>query len=472
MMPSKDPLGQKLPQQVLVVGRRRGLAALGSQGFRNRLGVEALFRCELFRAVDVADQGDIRVAESRCKLVLKKVRDGGVAARLEGRRDTVAREMRTQGVKRVRNGRRMVAEVLNCHEVGPVDQHLLTAMHALKMFERRDQTFERQSVKLVAADRERRREDRHRGVTHVEKAVDREFYGQFAPAPAEFEARPLGPVAKVQDAQVAPLGRSHAQRPRPRHRQERLHARLVAVQEHPAIARHDARHVAKRAQNVLKVAENIRVVHLDIVDYENLRLIVDEFTALVEKGAVVLVALDDERSRCAAKMRARRQIARHAAHEPARIAVCNLQQIRRHGRRRRLAVRARDDDVAPLRQNEPVEQLRHGRKRQLALVKQPLDLRVPARIRVAHHDEIRRELREPLGRVTLKDIDTRILEHRGHRRINTRVGAENLVPALAHQKRRVTHRRAANPHKVDFHNMMQCMMNADAARVHPMLHGQ
>ena len=40
--------------------------------------------------------------------------------------------------------------------------------------------------------------------------------------------------------------------------------------------------------------EDVRVIHFDIVDDGDLRTVVDELAALVEKGGVVLVALDNE----------------------------------------------------------------------------------------------------------------------------------------------------------------------------------
>ena len=112
---------------------------------------------------------------------------------------------------------------------------------------------------------------------------------------------------------------------------------------------HDAHEMRERFLDRGEVVENIGVIELEIVDDDELGQVVDEFAALVEEGRVVLVALDDP-ERAALPHAALGQILRQAADQVRRLAARRLEDPRQQRGRRRLAVRAGDDDVVRLAQ--------------------------------------------------------------------------------------------------------------------------
>ena len=199
--------------------------------------------------------------------------------------------------------------------------------------------------------------------------------------------------------------------------------------------------MAEGALHVGEIAEYVGVVELKIVEHRDVRRIVDELAALVEKRAVVFVALDDERVSRRAKMAAGRRILRHAADEIAGVAVVFAQQERRQRSRGGFPVRAANDDIATFFQNELMEHRRQRGERQRAGVEQPLDLRIAARHGVADDREIGRKFSEPHRIVALVHSDAGFGQHRAHRRINARIGAKHFVAGGARQQRGVAHRR-------------------------------
>ena len=201
----------------------------------------------------------------------------------------------------------------------------------------------------------------------------------------------------------------------------------------------------------VEVAEDVRVVELEVVEHRDVRRVVDELAALVEERAVVLVALDHERVGRRAEVAAGRRILRHAADEKARVAAVLAQEKRGERGRGRLAVRAGHDDVAPVPEHEVVQQGRQRGERQRAGVEQPLDLGVAAGHGVADDHQVGREFFQPGGIVALVDGDAGLGEHRAHRRIDAAVGAEHLVAGGAREQRGIAHRRSADAHEINAH---------------------
>ena len=168
------------------------------------------------------------------------------------------------------------------------------------------------------------------------------------------------------------------------------------------------------------------MIKFDVADDGDLRQVVHELRPLVEIGRVVFVALNDKVvAICDAKARA--EILDESTDEKARIQPSSLHHPRRDARRRRLAVRARDDERAT-----PADKLfldRLGlRAIEQATIQSLFQLRIAARDDIADDDAIGRRLKV-LGLVTLHDGDAQLREHRGHRRIDVFVRPCNLVPA-------------------------------------------
>jgi hypothetical protein len=75
------------------------------------------------------------------------------------------------------------------------------------------------------------------------------------------------------------------------HHRERVG--VVGVDQHHAVARDDPHQVRERFLDRRQVVENIGVVELEIVDDDQLGQVMEELAPLVEKGRVVLVALEN-----------------------------------------------------------------------------------------------------------------------------------------------------------------------------------
>jgi hypothetical protein len=87
--------------------------------------------------------------------------------------------------------------------------------------------------------------------------------------------------------------------------------------------RHYPDKVVKLPFNRGKIIEDVGMIHLQIVQYCGAGAVMHEFGALVEKGRVVLVGLDDEVRRLTEACRDRK-ILRHAAYQETGRAPCAL----------------------------------------------------------------------------------------------------------------------------------------------------
>ena len=116
------------------------------------------------------------------------------------------------------------------------------------------------------------------------------------------------------------------------------------------------------------------MIEFQIVDDGDFGLVMDEFAALVEKPGVIFVAFDDEplavRKACALA-----EIVRDAANEKTWIQSVVLEHPRQQRSRRRLAMRAGDDERAFAADEEFLQQFRQRTVAQL-VVKNLFRLRV------------------------------------------------------------------------------------------------
>ncbi len=228
-------------------------------------------------------------------------------------------------------------------------------------------------------------------------------------------------------------------------RRERGDARVVDVQDDDAVLGHEAHDLAKRLDHGREVRVEVRVVVLDVADEEMPRLVVQELRTAVEERRVVLVALEDE-GRAASAPVAVAEVAHLAADEKARIAPRVEQQPRRQRRGRRLAVRPRDDDGGPARQQVLPHGLWQGEDGQTA----PRGLGrldVVAQRRVADDDgvAIRRHV---LGRKALRDRDAQLREQGGHGRVEGAVASGHDVALFPQEGGQGHHGRPAHRHEV------------------------
>src|SRR4029453_5889521 len=129
------------------------------------------------------------------------------------------------------------------------------------------------------------------------------------------------------------------------------------VEDDHAILRHDIDQPTEAQFYRREILENVGVVELDVVDHEQLREVVDELRALVEKGAVIFVALDHEMPRVV-KERALAKIARQTANDITRLQFAHGQHPSQERACSRLSVRAGDNEIVPPAQEKFLQNLR------------------------------------------------------------------------------------------------------------------
>src|SRR6185369_10345046 len=95
--------------------------------------------------------------------------------------------------------------------------------------------------------------------------------------------------------------------------------RIVAIGQQQAITRNEVDKTLERGVNGGEVFENAGVIELNIVDDRNLGQVMHKLAPLVEKGGVVLVALDDKPI-AVRETRALPKVVRNAANQITRIA--------------------------------------------------------------------------------------------------------------------------------------------------------
>ena len=163
----------------------------------------------------------------------------------------------------------------------------------------------------------------------------------------------------------------------------------------------------------------------------DLRQVMDELAALVEKGGVVFVALDDEPF-AVGEARALAEIIRNAADQVARVEAVVLENPRQQRGRRGLAVGAGDDQRTLAANEELLEQFRQRAVGQL-VVQHVLGFRVAARDGVADDDEVGL-VRQVLLGVAGDHLDLAVRQERGHGRIDVLVGAGDLDAFFLHRR--------------------------------------
>src|SRR6185369_15677196 len=122
----------------------------------------------------------------------------------------------------------------------------------------------------------------------------------------------MGPIGHISDSLGAILRKSHLHDRREAILGDLDAARVVSVEDDHAILRHDIDQPTEAQFYRREIVENVGVVELDVVDHKQFRQVMDELRALVEKGAVIFVALDHKMLRVV-KERALAEIARQTA---------------------------------------------------------------------------------------------------------------------------------------------------------------
>src|SRR5205823_10704812 len=113
-----------------------------------------------------------------------------------------------------------------------------------------------------------------------------------------------------------------------------------------SIAGDEVHQTTKRQLYRIEVLVNVRMIEFDIVDDGDLREVMHELRAFIEVSRVVLVAFDDEVI-AVGDAKADAEVLHYAAHKKRRIQSRLVDYPRGQTGRRRLSVRAGDDQRSP-----------------------------------------------------------------------------------------------------------------------------
>ena len=408
----------------------RGFLA-GSLDVRHQFfGIQALVGGNLLQPRHFGHDHGIRIGKGRHQLVLKHIPARGVATRLEHGPDFFFCVTQAQRLERLANGRGMMAKIINHRHAARDALHFQPALDALEGVESTLDLFVRQTAVFRRAD-------------DGERVADIQLTDHVQ---VELEAGNLKCCRRRAEAQIETLHGIAFDEAEALHRtvrdvQQLSEVRIVAIAEQQAVARHEADEVAERFLHRVEIVEDVRVVEFQIVDDGDLRLVMDELAALVEKRGVVFVALDDEpfavREPCAL-----RKIVRDAADEIARVQAVVLEHPRQQRGRGGFAVRAGDDERA-FAPDEKLRQQRRQRAIAQLVVEHIFRLRVAAGNGVADDDEVRLVL-EVLLCVTVHHGNFLSGEERRHRLIDILIGTGDGKTFIQHRGGGGRHRRAAN----------------------------
>jgi hypothetical protein len=229
--------------------------------------------------------------------------------------------------------------------------------------------------------------------------------------------QPVPPSNRRPRRWTASASSSPSPAPRPRPARHGMH-------DQPA-AGHGAHQMVELALDHGQIIEDVGVIELQVVDDQGPRAVVDELAALVEKGRVVLVRLDDEIGAARRAARTGRSPAARrrsgspapAPHPPTSRRACSrcwsCRGCRPPPARADRAADAPPATAAPRRRAAGVEHVLHRGNAALH--------------RVADHHHVRRRL-QVRRLVALHQLDAGGLQLRAHGRIDVGIRARHPVP--------------------------------------------
>ena len=140
---------------------------------------------------------------------------------------------------------------------------------------------------------------------------------------------------------------------------ERLDALVVCRADQQPVFGDDVDQPPEGQRDFVDRIVDVRVIELDVVDDHRIGQVVKELRPLVEEGAVVFVAFQDEQV-ARSQPRAGLPADGHAADDVAGIQAGLGENPGEHRRRRGLAVGPCHHDRSAIPQEEGLERLRHG----------------------------------------------------------------------------------------------------------------
>ena len=152
-------------------------------------------------------------------------------------------------------------------------------------------------------------------------------------------------VAQIEGVNAAVLAQPETFDRAMRHVEQRGEIRVVAVGQKLAVARDEGDKPPEGGLDGGEIFENVGVIEFQVVDDDHFGQVMDEFAALVKKGGVVFVALDDE-PRAGGETGAFAEIVGDAADEKAGVQTVVLEDPRQEGGGGGFAVRPAHHDGA------------------------------------------------------------------------------------------------------------------------------
>ena len=330
----------------------------------------------------------------------------------------------------------MVSEIVDHRDPSRLAAHFLAAADASEGQQCLADLLEGHVVEMRGGDG-------HGRIAHVEFAD----HADFKTLAEDGEGRHLASVVHLADV-IAGIGRkTDLEHGGGTFLGQRAAVRVVSIEENHAFARHDLHEAAEAGHHVLEVAEDIRVVELDVVHDEQLGQVVDELAALVEKRRVVFVAFEDEVFRIP-ESATLSEIVRDAADEPRWLEAGRFENPGEERCGRGFAVRAGDHEVVAPAQEENFQRLRQRVIEQLP-VEDGFHFGIAAGHGIADDHEVGIG-RDVLRTESFADRDPLSFEEGGHRRINIVIRSGDLDAAIAQRGSERAHRRAADASEMDF----------------------
>jgi hypothetical protein len=229
----------------------------------------------------------------------------------------------------------------------------------------------------------------------------------------------------------------------------------VGAEQQQPIPRDQVRQPPEREQNSIEVGVDVGVIELDVPDHGNIGQIFEEFSGLIEEGAVVLVTLDHKvpASPHSIARAVLAEVERDSANEQRRIEPAAREQPCGQRCRGGFAVRAGEHDRA----RTPEKVVANGLwQRAIAgfSFQHCFELGVAPRNRIPHYDDV--DVRcDVLCRVAAERSDSLFDQKIAHRRIYVLVGTLNVMSAALQQRRQCGHRGATDADQMDLPGVTQ-----------------
>jgi hypothetical protein len=145
----------------------------------------------------------------------------------------------------------------------------------------------------------------------------------------------------------------------------------------------------KSPLHILEVPKDIGVVEFEVVEYGDVRLVVDEFATLIEERAVVLVTLDDKGVRGCAKVASIRRVLGHTADQVPWVSSIFTQEVGCQRRCGCLTMGSRNHDILSVAKHLIVKHLRKRSVWKCPGIQKPLNLGIPTHHGVPNDNQVR-----------------------------------------------------------------------------------